>query len=68
MARRNPLLFGRDEYKFLHNIYLAEPSRSKMYLSIKKKGGMGLDEEEIMFVKKKCEEWKEKNPNALVWS
>ncbi len=67
MARRNPLLFKQDEYKFLHKVYLSKPSKSKMFVNIKKKGGLGLDKEEILFVKKKCAEWKEKNPNALLW-
>ncbi len=38
-----------------------------MYQSIAKKRGMGLDVKEIMFVKKECEKYKEKNPNALLW-
>jgi hypothetical protein len=67
MARRNPLLFKRDEYNFLHKVYLPEVKRTKMYKEISEKRGMGLDETQINFVKEKCAEFKEKNPNALLW-
>ncbi len=67
MPRKNPLLFGRDEYKYLHKVLLETKSQSKYLKSIKTKNGMGLDPKEIEFVKRKFEEWKEENPSALVW-
>jgi hypothetical protein len=67
MPRKNPLLFKQDEFQFLHKVYLQGQSRAKMFVSIQAKKGIGLDEEEIMFVKKKFEEWQENNKNALLW-
>jgi hypothetical protein len=67
MARRNPLLFKQEEYQFLHRIYILKPSLSGIAKIIKDKKGLGLSEEEIMFVKKKFSEWEEKNPNGLLW-
>ena len=67
MPRRNPLLFKPEEYQFLHRVFLSETSRSKVFSSIKQKNGLGLNENEIMFVKKKFAEWEQENPNELLW-
>ena len=67
MARKNPLLFKQDEFAFLHKVYLQEPRRSQIFKSIKEKAGVGLDEKEILFVKKEFEKWKEDNRNKLLW-
>jgi len=66
MPRRNPFLFKREEYSFLHQIYLRDCNdKGKVFEAIKKKGGMGLEEKEIMYVKEKFQEWKDKNPKGL---
>ena len=67
MARKNPLLFNRDEYQFLHKVFLLKTSRSKTFVAIKQKQGMGLDVDEIGFVKKKFEEWQADHKNELLW-
>ena len=68
MPRKNPLLFQPQEFKFLHQIFLSNiTSRSKQFVAIKEKKGVGLDQEEIQFVKKKFEEWVLNNPNELIW-
>ena len=65
--RKNPLIFRQDEYEFLHRVYLSNPSKAKVYTDISKKKGIGLSKDEIMYVKKKFAEWKEHNPNELLW-
>jgi len=67
MPRRNPLLFKTEEYQFLHRVYLNQESRAKLFVRIKQKRGVGLDQEEIDFVKKKFQEWQEANQNELLW-
>ncbi len=67
MARKNPLLFNREEYQFLHKVFLLKDSRSKKVIAIKQKRGMGLDVEEINFVKQKFEEWEADHKNDLLW-
>jgi len=65
--RRNPLIFKQEEYKFLHTVYLREPQRSRVYFSIKRKNGIGLAKSEIIYVKRKFEEWKASHHNELLW-
>ncbi len=65
--RKNPLIFRQDEYEFLHRVYLSNPSKAKVYQDISKKKGIGLSKDQIMYVKKKFAEWKEHNPNELLW-
>jgi hypothetical protein len=67
MARRNPLLFTTEEFQFLHKVLLTESSKAKHFVSIKKKDGIGLDLDEIAFVKQKFETWKESHENDLIW-
>jgi len=65
--RRNPLLFKQEEYEFLHRVYLSQPSNSKVFQKIERKKGVGLGKDQILFIKKKFTEWKQKNPNELLW-
>lgn len=65
--RRNPLIFRQEEYEFLHRVYLSTPSKAKVYQDISKKKGIGLSKDQIMYVKKKFAEWKQHNPNELLW-
>lgn len=65
--RRNPLLFKQEEYEFLHRVYLPNASKAKEHQSILRKQGVGLSKDQIMHVKKKFSEWKQKNPNELLW-
>jgi len=67
MRRRNPLLFGRDEYKYLHQVFLGLQTRSRVIKLIQEKKGMELSEKEIAYIKRKFEEWKIENPNKLIW-
>ncbi len=65
--RRNPLLFRQEEYEFLHRVYLSTPSKAKIYTDISRKNGVGLNKDQILFIKKKYAEWKQHNPNELLW-
>lgn len=65
--KRNPLIFKQEEYEFLHRIYLAQCSKAKFFQSIQKKNGVGLNKDEIMFVKRKFSEWKGSDNNELLW-
>lgn len=65
--RRNPLIFKQEEYEFLHRVYLAQPSKGKFFESIDRKKGVGLNKDQILYIKKRFVEWKEKNPNELLW-
>ncbi len=65
--RKNPLLFKQEEYEFLHRVFLSNPSKAKMYQDISEKKGIGLTTDEITFIKKKFAEWKQHNPNELLW-
>jgi len=65
--RKNPLLFKQEEFEFLHRIYLSQNSKAKFFQSIQKKNGVGLNKDEIMFVKKKFVEWKSSDSNELLW-
>lgn len=65
--RRNPLLFKQEEYEFLHRVYLSQESTSKFFQKIQRKSGVGLDKKQILYVKKKFAEWKERNPHELLW-
>tara|TARA_Y100000310_G_C20650146_1_gene798938 strand:- start:935 stop:1141 length:207 start_codon:yes stop_codon:yes gene_type:complete len=68
MPRRNPFLFKPEEYQYLHRVFLKNSGRGKFFDNIKKKDGMCLDKAEITHVKKKFEEWKEKNPKGLLFA
>ncbi|MDP3728727.1 MAG: hypothetical protein Q8R18_04715 [bacterium] len=65
--RKNPLIFKHEEYEFLHRVYLVRPSKGKFYDGINRKKGVGLNKDQILFIKKKFSEWKQKNPNELLW-
>ncbi len=65
--RRNPLIFKQEEFEFLHRVYLVQSSKGKVFDSIDRKKGIGLNKEQILFIKKKFVEWKQKNPNELLW-
>ncbi|MFH1972779.1 MAG: hypothetical protein ABIJ18_04860 [archaeon] len=67
MPRRNPYLFKPEEYQFLHRVFMNNPDTTKTFASIKKKNGLNLEKNEIVHVKKRFEEWKQENPNALIW-
>lgn len=65
--KRNPLLFKQEEFNFLHQIYLSQQSNAKPFVNILKKKGVGLSKDEILLIKKKFVEWKQKNPEDLNW-
>ena len=65
--RKNPLLFKHEEYEFLHRVYLSLPSKAKEHQAILRKKGIGLSKDQIMHVKRKFAEWKQHNPNELLW-
>jgi hypothetical protein len=65
--RKNPLIFKQEEFEFLHRIYLAQNSKAKFFQSIQRKNGVGLNKDEIIFVKKKFSEWKGSGNNELLW-
>ncbi|MAG77988.1 hypothetical protein CL616_01345 [archaeon] len=67
MPRRNPYLFKPEEYQFLHRVFLNTSESTKTFASIKKKGGLNLDKQEIIHVKKRFVEWKEADNNELLW-
>lgn len=41
--------------------------KGKFFTNIKKKEGLGLDQNEITHVKEKFTEWKERNPKGLLF-
>lgn len=55
--RKNPRLFGQEEFMYLHQIYLKNDDGTKIYKKIKAKRGVGLDMFEIKHVKKKFSKW-----------
>ena len=68
MPRRNPLLFKPEEYSFLHRVYLKDVNdQSKVFRNIVEKKGLGLEETEIMHIKEKFLEWKDKNPKGFLF-
>ena len=67
MPRKNPYLFKPEEYQFLHRVFMNNSEKTKTFQTIKQKKGLNLDKNEIVFVKKRFEEWKEANGNELLW-
>jgi hypothetical protein len=67
MPRRNPFLFKPEEYLYLHRVFLKDMGKGKFFTNIKKKEGLGLDQNEITHVKEKFTEWKERNPKGLLF-
>lgn len=56
--RKNPELFDKDEFKFLHKVLIRNPGNSRISKNISHKRGHDLSQKEIDFVKEQFKEWK----------
>lgn len=59
--RKNPELFSKDEFKFLHRVLVKNPGNSRLSKNISNKRGHDLDKNEIDYVKKQFKEWSSEN-------
>ncbi|MEK6816551.1 MAG: hypothetical protein AABY09_02980 [Nanoarchaeota archaeon] len=63
--RKNPRLFGQEEFMYLHQVYLKTDDGTQIYKKIKAKKGVGLDMLEIKHVKKKFSKWMSDQDNTV---
>ncbi|MBI4447631.1 hypothetical protein HY643_01500 [Candidatus Woesearchaeota archaeon] len=64
--RKNPYVFTKDEYIFLHQRFLkTEEEDTKLFKRIKAKRGVGLDRSEIKYIKNRFTKWRGENPHPF---